>query len=257
MHVDLGQGVKIAYRITGNGPPVMMLMGFGATMDLWSEAFIKSLSKHFQVIVLDNRGTGASIGPEGPVSIKDFATDIVGLMDKLGFKKAHIFGISMGGMIAQQVAVSYPERVEKLVLGATTCASKFIRKNPALLGLFLFKIWPTFAIGTMISKEYLRQHPEAIEPIKSYAKKNPSKLKVLRLQSAAVRGYDLSEEIQHIAIPTLILVGTGDRIINPENSDIIAAKIKGSRLVKFSGVGHFFPLEKPEETTREVLGFLT
>lgn len=256
MQIDLGEGVRIGYKTLGEGPPLFLIMGFGATMELWSQTFLNALAQRFQLVLFDNRGIGISSSPGGAISIADYARDTAQLIEKLGFKKAHILGISMGGMIAQQLAVDFPERVDRLILGATTCASKYVKKDPALLGLAAFRIFPAFALRTMLSREYLDAHPETVSELLAYAKKNPTNWSNFRLQSAAVRGYDLSEKIQGIRAPTLILVGTGDRIINAENSDIIAARIPGSRQVKFSGVGHFFPLERPAETTGAIFEFL-
>lgn len=256
MQVDLGKGVKIGYQMRGQGAPLFLVMGFGATMDLWSASFLEHLSQRYQLILFDNRGIGTSTAAGGPITIADYAGDTIGLMDKLGIAKAHVLGISMGGMIAQQVAVSYPDRVDKLILGATTCASKLVKKDIALLGLALFRVFPAFALRTMISQEFLQNHPDTVQQLQAYAKRNPTNWTNFRLQSAAVRAYDLADKIKNIKSPTLVLAGTGDRIINHENSDIIASRIPGAKLIKFPGVGHFFPLERPKETTAAIFEFL-
>lgn len=256
MQADLGYGVSIRYTSEGEGFPVFLIMGFGATSDLWSPEFKNPLAQAHRVLAFDNRGIGGSKGPSVPPSIAIYAQDAIGLMDHLGIGKAHFIGISMGGMIAQQIAVRYPDRVAKLVLGATTCSSRYIRHSPALLGLWLIGIAPRLALRALVSDEYLERHPEVVEKIRSYARLHRASLKSLKQQSQSVSSFDLDDQVTSIKAPTLIIAGTGDRIINSENSLILASRIRGSKLIEFPGVGHAFTLERGPETNQAILDFL-
>ncbi len=225
-------------------------------MDLWDKDFVVALGKQFKVIMFDNSGMGGSSVEAEKMSMSRLANNAVELMDHLGLPDAHILGISMGGMIAQQLAVSFPNRVAKLILGATSCSPKYIKRSFAQLGLLLIHSFPKFGMRFMVSAEFIKNNPEVIESMAAYVRKHPVKFSSLRLQAEAIRSYDLDASIASVQVPTLILVGTGDQIINPENSDIIAKKIPHSRLIKFQGVGHMFPLERRAETTEAILSFL-
>ena len=257
MQTDLGNGVSLKYEIHGSGYPLILVTGFGATLDLWSHEFIQPMAKLFQVITLDNRGIGGSIAPPGKVTMPLYASDVIALMDLLGIEKAHLLGISMGGMIAQQVAVSYPNRVSKLILGATTCSSKLIRKNPRIVSLVLLKWMPRFAMRAMLSKDFINTHPQLVDRLAQVVRDHPASTAAIKRQSVAVKHYDLADQVAAIRVPTLILAGTDDQIINHENSDILAKKIRSAHLIKYPGVGHLFPLERREESTAAILKLLT
>ena len=256
MQVDLGNGVNLRYEIHGSGYPLILIVGFGATLDLWSSDFVGPLAEFFQVIIFDNRGVGGSTAPEGRVSMELYAQDVIGLMDKLGLTKAHVLGISMGGMIAQQLAVSYPDRLSKLVLGATSCSAKFIRKNPRIVSLLVLKWAPRVAMRALLSKDFIIAHPDLVDRLVQVSRAHPASALTIKRQSRAVKKYDLADSITAIAAPTLIMAGTDDQIINHENSDILAAKIRSSRLIKYPGVGHIFPLERRAEAHTAIIKFL-
>ena len=118
MPIVKANGININYSVTGQGEPLVMIMGLNAPQSGWNDQ-IPLFKKYFQVITFDNRGAGKSDKPQGPYSIRIMADDAAALMDCLGIKKAHIMGMSMGGMIAQEVAINYPERMMKLVLAST------------------------------------------------------------------------------------------------------------------------------------------
>lgn len=118
MPIVAANGIKLNYKVEGQGYPLVMIMGLGANRSGWSPQ-ISFFKKHYTVVTFDNRGVGKSDKPEGPYSIRMMADDTVKLMDHLEIKKTHIMGASMGGMIAQELAINYPERVSKLVLACT------------------------------------------------------------------------------------------------------------------------------------------
>jgi len=112
--------VNLNYDMRGNGDPLVMIMGLGASSAAWDPRLLEELARSFTVVTFDNRGTGQSDKPDIPYSIEMFADDTAGLMDALGIARAHIFGVSMGGMIAQEFALRHAARVRTLTLGCTT-----------------------------------------------------------------------------------------------------------------------------------------
>lgn len=117
--------LSVCCELTGEGYPLVLIMGFSANMDWWDPELVDDLSKEFRVLAFDNRGAGRTVTPdEGEFTMELLADDTVALMDTLGVEKAHIVGMSMGGMIAQELALKYPEKVDKLVLGCTNCGGE-------------------------------------------------------------------------------------------------------------------------------------
>lgn len=252
---DLGQGVRLRYAERGKGQALLCIMGFNASMNLWSEDFLGPLSERYRVITFDNRGVGLSTGP-GPVSINMFAQDALRLLDYLGIEKSHVFGVSMGGMIAQQFAVDYAQRLGKLILASTTCSAKRIRPSLGQLLLLLLPLAPQRAMPALFSAEFLQSHRAKVDDIIATFKADLGTMQTSRQQVLAIRRFDLETAIVGIRAPTLVITGDADRIINAHNSDLIAARIKGSRLVKFAGAGHAFLVERAAESQAEILSFL-
>src|ERR1019366_930818 len=116
--------IEIDYERSGSGPPLLLIMGMSGTALHWGEPFLEALRRDFEVIVYDHRGVGASSRLDGPITIVQMAADAVGLLDALDIDSAHIVGISMGGMIAQELALAHPERVRTLTLGCTYCGGE-------------------------------------------------------------------------------------------------------------------------------------
>ena len=115
--------INIEYYVEGEGPPLLLIIGFAGQASSWGEPFLELLRSHFQVIRFSNRGTGLTDKPDAEYTIPMMADDAVGLLDELGIGKAHVMGISMGGTIAQELALGHPERVLGLVLGCTGCGA--------------------------------------------------------------------------------------------------------------------------------------
>ena len=121
--VQSRDGTKIAYNVRGGGAPLALIMGFSGAGRAWGEPFLKLIEKKFQTFVIDNRGTGDSDKPDRSWSLGDMANDVTAVLDDAGVKRTNVFGISMGGMISQEFALAYPERVRGLVLGCTNCGA--------------------------------------------------------------------------------------------------------------------------------------
>jgi pimeloyl-ACP methyl ester carboxylesterase len=250
-------GIKINYRVAGQGEPLVMIMGFSAGRIGWlpQTGFFK---KYYRVITFDNRGAGKSDKPPGPYSTRMMADDTVKLMDHLKIEKAHVIGLSMGGMIAQELAINYPHRVMKLVLAATYARqdetsgdtleqAEFLnlppeKKASALIGLAFNKPFYRFTIGLIAG--VLTRFTGASGGVG------------IAGQSEACLKHDTLERLSSITAPTLVIVGTGDRIIKPVSSEVIAGRIPNARLVKVEGASHYFSFELKNVFNREVLNFL-
>ena len=250
-------GINISYRVEGRGEPLVMIMGFSAGRVGWMPQ-IPFFRKHYRVTTFDNRGAGKSDKPPGPYSTRMMADDTAKLMDHLGIEKAHIMGLSMGGMIAQELAINYPQRVMKLVLAATYARqdetsgdmleqAKFLQLTPekkasALISLAFNKPTYRFVFGLLAGIQTRLIGGSGRTGIAG--------------QSEACRIHDTLERLSSITAPTLVIVGTGDRIIKPVSSKVIAGKIPNARLVRVEGGSHYFSFEMRKVFNREVLDFL-
>lgn len=249
--------ININYEVEGRGEPLVMIMGFSATRSGWIRQ-IPFFKKHYRVITLDNRGVGKSDKPPGPYSTTMMADDTVGLMDLLGIEKAHVMGASMGGMIAQEVAINYPQRVTKLILACTYASqnetsgdtqeqARFLQLSPgekasAMIGLAFNKPLYRFIFGLLARVQTRFGGTSGTAGIAG--------------QSEACRKHNTLDRLPLITAPTLVIVGTGDRIIEPVSSEVIAGRIPNAKLVRIEGGSHCFSFEMKNEFNREVLNFL-
>ncbi|MHA1595260.1 MAG: alpha/beta fold hydrolase [Candidatus Baldrarchaeia archaeon] len=256
--------INIFYETHGQGFPLVMIMGLGANKDWWPPPMISELSKKYKLILFDNRGAGRSDKPDVPYTIRMFADDTVGLMDALGIEKAHIFGVSMGGMIAQEVAINYPERVEKLILGCTTCGGKrFVPPSEEVLqSLMKVPSVPPeeaarkYIVPTLFTKEIIEKRKDLVEFFVKVYCIAPTPEHAYRRQLEAILRHDTCDRLHKIKAPTLILHGEEDVLLPPENSKILAELIPNSKLVIFKGTGHGFIAEAVDEVCKTILEFL-
>jgi pimeloyl-ACP methyl ester carboxylesterase len=252
-------GININYEVEGQGEPLVMIMGFAINRSGWMPQ-IPFFKKYYRVITFDNRGVGKSDKPQGPYSTKMMADDTVRLMDLLGIEKAHIMGASMGGMIAQELAINYPQRVTKLVLACTYARQdKTSGDTPELAKLSQLTPTPekmaSAMIGLAFNKPLYRFTFGLIARIQTKFMGVSGRVGIAG-QSEACRKHDTLERLPLITAPTLVIVGTKDRIINPISSEVIAGKIPNARLVKVEGGSHTFSIEMKNVFNREVLNFL-
>ena len=262
-------GVGIAYEICGSGEPLVMIQGLGSPRVGW---FFQKLTfrKYFRVIMLDNRGVGKSDKPAGGYTVKDMADDVVGVMDHLGIDRAHIVGASMGGMVAQEIAINYPDRVDKLVLSCTTSGindADSRMEQQKVLGLGggsaeadLDNLdWKEMGrvmrsvVGLSFNRRLARLF--FIPVAKLYFRFEGIVIGIIG-QLKAVADHNTLDRLSKIKAPTLVIVGTEDKILPPVSSEIIAGNVTNARLVKIDGGSHSFFIERMREFNREVLSFL-
>lgn len=245
-------GVNIAYCLQGDGPPLVLVVGYRLSSAAWPAAFIDALARQFTVITLDNRGTGQSDKPVEGYDIANMARDVAGLLDELNIRRTHILGYSMGDAIAQEFARQFPDSVSSLVLCATMCGGpraiyappSVVRVMRELDGLkpdeIARQIWKV-----TYSPEYLEKHRDLAEDQMRREISAPTPLHAADLQFQAFAEFDCSKALPNIQAPTLVLTGEFDQLISPRNSKIIAGLIPGAKLIIIPGCGHGVMWEAP------------
>jgi pimeloyl-ACP methyl ester carboxylesterase len=251
------KNININYRVEGRGEPLLMIMGFSAPMIGWyfQTHFFK---KSNCVITFDNRGVGKSDKPQGPYTTKMMADDTIHLMDYLGIDKTHIIGASMGGMIAQEVAINYPERVKKLVLACTYAKQdeSSITLNMRTLSKQTVKKMTVRVINLGFNKPHYRLIFSLLGWINSIFMESSTSIGI-KGQSMACMNHNTLDRLGLITAETLVIVGADDRLINPVSSEVISKNIPGARLVKVRNGSHTFMVEMRDAFNQEVLNFLS
>jgi pimeloyl-ACP methyl ester carboxylesterase len=252
--VQVGE-IELDYERSGAGPPLLLIMGLSGTALSWGEPFLEQLRQDFDVIAYDHRGIGASSHLDGPITIRELADDTAGLLEALALDSAHVLGISMGGMIAQELALAHPERVRTLTLGCTYCggpgsvrASEEVWARVIGAGrsgdreLVLRTMWEINVSAAFAAEEAERQR------FVERALRRRVAVEVIEQQARAASAHDTSSRLGEIELPTLVIHGTEDQMIPVSNGHMIAQLIPGSGLEILDGVGHMFFLERPERS---------
>jgi pimeloyl-ACP methyl ester carboxylesterase len=253
-------GITIAYQNIGSGSPLVLINGFASTMDMWSPALLAALADHFRIIIFDHRGTGYSSASDDPFSIALFASDTLALMDSLGISRAHILGLSMGASVAQELVLAHPERVGRLILVAGTCGSpRGIRMPPGVWDMLSDKGGEP---GEIANRMFSVLFPEAWlashDPWQYCpgVHETTSDANAARQAEAFFSWPGSWERLPGIRSPVLVITGTGDAVIPPENARILASRIPGAWLVEVPGAGHGLQYQCPDVFTHAVLEFL-
>ncbi len=248
-------GRKLHYIREGEGEPLLLIQGMSGNHLHWGEDFLGLLTPDFDVIAYDHRGIGRSDRVDAPFTIPDLADDAAGVLDALGIESAHVLGISMGGMTAQELALRHPERVRTLALGCTYAGgADSAMTDPAVVQRLgeLFMTGRTeealrYGFEVNVSPDFA-QDPDNFELVQRIASELPASLDILMLQVQAIAAHDTSDRLHEIDVPTLVMHGTVDQMLPVSNAQAIASRIPGARLEIFEGVGHAFWWERPEES---------
>jgi len=258
-------GIELYYEVQGAGKPLVLISGLGYSLWQWHR-MVPLLAEHFQVVTFDNRGVGQSDKPAGPYTAGMLAADTVGLLDALNIEKAVILGHSMGGFIAQSMALDFPQRVEKLIL----CSTNFGGPHHVPVTPEAMKVLADvtsdpltrFKNGLSVSTApgWAEKNPGMIEEWVKWRVANP--IEPAHYQAQMAIGLSLMPEaaafedkLPRLDVPTLILFGAHDKVVPPANADLLAQKIAGSQVVIFPDAGHFFPIEIPEAASRTIMDF--
>jgi pimeloyl-ACP methyl ester carboxylesterase len=262
MPIAKTENLNIYYETIGQGQPLVMIRGVGSNVDHWYEQ-IPVLSKKYQLLVFDNRGIARTSDPGGSFSTKDMAADTVALMEAVGIKKAHVLGYSMGGMTAQELALTYPAKISGLILVATDCGiSLRIEARPEYSRLFTEMIRlgtneaKTAAADCLFAKQTFESRPDIIQRYAEVSLRFPASRKTLERQWEAITRHDACGRLQNITAPTLVITGSEDVLIPPENSRALAERIPDAQLCLIDGGGHLFVVEQPQQFNEAVFGFL-
>jgi pimeloyl-ACP methyl ester carboxylesterase len=248
-------GREFYYERAGSGEPLLLIQGMSGTHVAWGRPFRETLEESFDVVAFDNRGIGLSGPVEGPFTIIEMAEDTAGLMEELGLESAHVVGISMGGMIAQELALHEPGRLRSLTLGCTYCGGPGSQLMPqenveklaagmmsgdrdkAIRASYEVNLSPAFRAD---ENAYAAFHEMAISV--------PARKATIELQVQAIFGHDTSGRLGEISTPTLIVHGTEDGVLPFPNGEQIASLMPAARFERLEDVGHMFWWEQPQRS---------
>ena len=250
--------VRLAYEVRGSGPPLLLVQGLGYARWGW-EPVVDLLAEHFRVAFYDNRGIGASDVPPGPYTTAQLATDAVAVLDAAGMERADVVGASLGGMVAQELALAFGDRVNRLVLACTTPggASSFpMPQQTVELMQTAPTLAPEVALRRFVENALSPGVPEElVERIYALRLANPPDPAGWQAQAAAGAAFDVFDRLSEVRAPTLVVTGTEDVVVDRRNSDLLADGIPGARLERLPG-GHLFLWEDPDAFVAVVTEFL-
>lgn len=251
--------IELSFERAGSGPPLLLIMGMSGTKHHWGQPLLDELRRDFDTIVYDHRDAGDSTKTGKPFTIVDLAEDAAGLLDALELDSAHVMGISMGGMIAQELALAHPERLRALTLGCTYCGGEgsvlssedVMRRlgeamasgdrERAIRTAWEVNVSPTFAADEQAYATFLQNGLNYGVPVH-----------VIVEQMRAIGAHDTSQRLADVQAPTLVVHGTLDEMLPVQNGYMIAELIPGSRLEIFEGAGHLFFWEQPQRSAELV-----
>ncbi len=249
--------IELSYDRAGEGPPLLLIMGMSGTKHHWGESLLEQLGRDFDTIVYDHRDAGDSTRTGQPFTIADLAEDAAGLLGALEIDSAHVMGISMGGMIAQELVLAKPDRVRSLTLGCTYCGgsgsaltSEGVMKKlaeamtsgdreRAIRAAWEVNVSPSFAA-----------EEDAWARFRATGMRYGLPVEVIMRQMQAIAGHDTSARLPDIRTPTLVVHGTLDELLPVQNGHMIAGLIPDARLEILDGIAHMFFLEQPDHTAQ-------
>jgi pimeloyl-ACP methyl ester carboxylesterase len=252
--------VNIYWDEAGEGEPVLLIMGLGSSRAVWHR-IRPALATQYRTIAFDNRGVGESDVPAGPYSMREMAADAVAVMGAAKIASAHVLGLSMGGMIAQELALQYPDRVRSLILACTSPGGKnAVQADPDVLSVVTSFTSTSPEAGTEAFVPLLHAAGTArtrIDEDLALRRKWYPSADGYRGQLQAIRGWEAFSRLHQIRVPTLVIHGDCDRLIPTRNGEILAERIPGAKLVLLPQAGHVFLTDQPERSQTEIIGFLS
>lgn len=256
-------GVELVYDLHGAGEPLVLIHGAQGDRSMFF-GIAPTFAQRFRVLTFDQRGSGQSEKPDMEYSVALLADDTAALMDHVGFASAHIIGVSMGGMIAQELALRQPRKVRSLVLGCTTPGGP---QAVRLGGDALARAYSTAPLSAeergkalaeaAFTKGYIEKHPEVIPAMVEARRQRPLDPQALARRMQAAYVHNTYDRLPQIACPTLVITGKDDALISWENSRILAERIPGATLVVLEPAGHLFWVEQAEQARTAILSFLS
>ena len=253
---------RIYYELRGSGTPLLLIESWGYASWMWFRQLDAFTSQH-TCIIFDNRGVGLSDKPDEPYTISMMAEDAASVLEAAGVEEAHVLGVSLGGFIAQELAISRPELVRGLVLVSTSCG---VRGIPMPLetfkvlnlpkGTMPLRDWLRMRLLPAFSERFVKERPDVVERVLDFYIANKPPTHAIWRQAQAAASFDSLDRLDRIKAPTLIIAGSEDRVVPPENAKMLLERIPSSRLVLFKGCGHLLFIERAEDFNKLVLDFL-
>jgi pimeloyl-ACP methyl ester carboxylesterase len=260
-------GITLAYETHGSGKPLVLISGIGYDRWEWHQ-MVPGLARQFTVIVFDNRGVGQTDRPAGPYTAQLLADDTAGLIQALGYERAHVAGHSMGGYVAQALALRHPGLIDQLILASTNFGGPHhIPVTPEALSVLtdvtsnpVTRFKNGLAVST--APDYAQKNPGMIEAWLAWRVQNPIEPAAYQAQLAI--GLALLAEsacfegkLRSVTAPTLILFGAHDKVVPPGNAELLAREMPNSSIAILADAGHFFPIETPEAANAAIIQFLS
>jgi 3-oxoadipate enol-lactonase len=259
-------GQELYYEIHGEGPPLILIMGIGYDATLWTLAQVPTLSQTFQVVIFDNRDAGRSSQATSDYTIADMADDTAGLMDALGITKAHVCGLSMGGMIAMEFALRHPGRLDRLILSGTPGAPARTAFHPITTWNWVKahdttgELFACQQFTWLFSTAFLRNR-EAVQQTVEMLSSNPHQVspQAYHRQAQALLRFDVLDRLAGVKAPTLCIVGEHDLLTPVHECREVADQIPGAQFAIITGDGssHVVPIERPNDFNSLVTRFLS
>ena len=254
--------INVCYKIRGDGQSLIAITGFMSAQNTFF-TLARAFAKNHRVITFDNRGAGDSDKPTGPYSMSILASDTIGLMDYLGIDRAHLLGGSMGGMVAQHIAIDHPQRLDKLILFSTSADGRWLfdladvtipnwnRLRSNFTSTDLRKL-----IYAMVSRSFNRPFNRLMLVALAKIQARLGTLKGAAGQVEAIMMHNVLDRLHLIKAPTLVVTGSKDRLIAPQFSEVLASRVMGAKLVIIDGGSHSVAGEMAGRFNKEVLDFL-
>lgn len=259
-------GIDLAYEIHGDGKPLVLIAGLGYDRWMWHK-MVPGLAEGAQVITFDNRGVGASDKPPGPYSAQMLADDTAGLLEALEIPRAAVMGHSMGGFIAQAMALQHPDKIDRLILSATNFGGlNHIPAAPEAMAVMTdLSVDPVerFRRGLVVScaPGFAERNPQVIADWMARRAAHPVEPAAYQAQlaiglSLLPAGACFEDRLKQVQAPVLLLFGEHDQVVPPGNAELLARVLPDSQVRILPGAGHFFPIETPQAAVEAVLSFL-
>jgi pimeloyl-ACP methyl ester carboxylesterase len=269
--------IQTYYEVKGKGFPLVMIQGMNGNLAMWDPRLVEGLSKHFKLVLFDNRGAGRTEISKREYTIRLFADDTAGLMNALGISKAHVLGLSMGGAVAQELAINYPEKVEKLILCSTCSQHRGTQEERRMTEAMVqaskeeitkmslssplasdyprdfLRDFPIAFLG--LTSEFVKENPDLARSLLQLFDKYPISAKALMNRYDAMLRFNSQTRLKHIKAPTLVLHGRKDTTVAPKEGSILAKAIPNAKLVYFEKSNHLLA-EEMEEVLKVITEFL-